>query len=149
MIFSILLTMVFGFGVITIATIALLNVAGLRLHDLREVKHSDEFTFEYAYSTKSAYDLRTDVGKLPRRLTSAAVVALLFVTALNALAYALVDAPILGQSTANVGHLTPIAIITWLSITSYVAVLLCVAGSISTRCYAVLKDIENRRSGTG
>ena len=148
MILSMLLTMVFGFGVITLATIALLNVAGLRVHDLREVKRDDESVFAYAYVSKDAYDIRESVGKLPRWLTWGAIIAVLFTTILTA-TYAFVAGLPIGvqeavDSQKTMDHLEPIGIITWVPITGYVAVMLWIAGSISRRCYVVLKEIEHR-----
>lgn len=148
MILSMLLTMVFGFGVITLATIALLNVAGLRVHDMREIKLDDESAFAYAYVSKDAYDLRESVGKLPRWLTWGAIIAVLFTTILTA-TYAFVAGLPIGvqeavDSQKTMDHLEPIGIITWVPITGYVAVMLWIAGSISRRCYVVLKEIEHR-----
>ena len=143
MILSILLTMVFGFGVLTLATIALLNVAGLRMHDLREERRPDESVFTYAYASKRAYDLRSSVGKLPRRLKWGATVAVALVMVL----YAWADP---GSSTGvqepgDSGHLGPVGIITWVSIATYVVALLWVAASISRRCYVVMQESEHRR----
>lgn len=152
MILAILLTMVFGFGVITLATIALLNVAGMRVHDLREVRRErSPSVFRYAYTSPSAYALRSSVGKLPRRLMWGAIIAVSFVTA----SYAIVDSGtsvdaqececVDGQRTVDMRHLDPIGVITWVPITGYVVVLLWVAGSISRRCYVVMKEIDHRR----
>lgn len=143
MILSILLTMVFGFGVLTLATIALLNVAGLRVHDLREEGRPDESVFTYAYASKRAYDLRSSVGKLPRRLKWGATVAVALVMVLYA--WADPGSSTGAQGTSDSGHLTPVGIITWVSIAGYVVALLWVAASISRRCYVVMQEAEHRR----
>lgn len=149
MILSMLLTMVFGFGVVTLATIALLNVAGLRIHDLREVKRGEGSVFVYAYISKEANDLREAIGKLPRWLTWGAIMAVLFTTVLTATYAFVVGSPIGVQEAVDsqntMDHLEPIGIITWVPVTGYVAVLLWIAGSISRRCYVVLKEAEHRR----
>lgn len=142
MILSMLLTMVFGFGVLTLATIALLNVAGLRMHDLREEQRSGESSVAYAYTSQGAYDLRSSVGKLPRRLKWGATLAVALVMGL----YASVDPAASGDAQEALGgeHLTPVGIITWVSIAAYVVALLWVAASISRRCYVVLQETEHR-----
>ena len=149
MILSMLLTMVFGFGVITLATIALLNVAGLRIHDLREVKRDDESVFAYAYVSKEAYDLRESVGKLPRWLTWGAIRRCVVYDDTDGNLRLVAGFPIGVQeavdSQKTMDHLEPIDIIVWVPITGYVAVLLWLAGSISRRCYVVLKEIEHRQ----
>ena len=146
MILSVLLTMVFGFGVLTLATIALLNVAGLRVHDLREERRAGESILAYAYTSKGAYDLRSAVGKLPRRLKWGATVAVVLVMVL----YASVESGASVDPQGGLGreHLTPVGIITWASIAAYVVALLWVAASISRRCYVVLKEMGHRRPQT-
>ena len=45
---EILLPMVFGFGVLTLATVALLNAAGHRLHELQVMdQQGSRFAFAY------------------------------------------------------------------------------------------------------
>ena len=151
MILSMLLTMVLGFGVITIATIALLNVAGLRVHDLREVKQQREsVVLAYTYNSQNAYKLRSSIGKLPRRLTWAATVGVLYLVGCYALVgfgfFDGVQDAVDSQKMDSTEHLGRIVfIITWAPVTGYVTVLLWVAGSISKRCYIVLKEVEHRR----
>ena len=59
MILQILLTIVFGFGVLTLATVALLNTAGHRLHDgERKGFANNAVQFEYKYPTDDAGRLR-------------------------------------------------------------------------------------------
>lgn len=151
MIVSVLVTMLLGFGVITVATIALLNVAGLRVHDLREVKQQGESVLAYTYTSHRAYKLRSSVGKLPRRLTWGATIGVLYVAvcfAFVSLGFSVhVQDAADGQKTAEIERLERIGIVTWAPITGYVMALLWVAGSISRRCYVVLREVEHRRPG--
>lgn len=171
MILSMLLTIVFGFGVITLATIALLNVAGLRIHDLRVEKRKKEKgkrkepVVVYVYTSQSARDLRISVSKLPSRLKWGAIIAVSFVVVLytlvdSALPSTMIERPIEaallgGEPTKDAyasrvdtaEHLRPVSIITWAPIAGYVLVLLIVAGSISKRCYVVLKEVVPANSG--
>lgn len=166
MILSMLLTIVFGFGVITVATIALLNVAGLRLHDLREVGKAGQVKpiFAFVYTSESARDLRESFGKLPSRLMWGAISALLGVVCLYSFVGLWVDIQeIIGikqetdiqatHSGRDAEHLRPVNVITWVTIAGYVLVLLLVAGSISRRCYVALSENVQpqrpiQRSGT-
>lgn len=162
MILSMLLTIVFGFGVITVATIALLNVAGLRLHDLREIKQKDDNdqdkpVFEFVYTSTCARDLRDSFGKLPSRLMWGAIIAVLAVVCLYVFVGLTVDLQEATNAKQETGiqaahpgrdaeHLRPVNIITWMSIAGYVLALLFVAGSISGRCYVALsEDVHPQR----
>ena len=66
---QVLLSIVFGFGVLTLAAVALLNAAGQRLYELQVLdKRSRDFAFVYTYSSKPAADLRLSFSRLPLRL---------------------------------------------------------------------------------
>lgn len=63
---EILLPMVFGFGVLTLATVALLNAAGHRLHELQVMdQQGPRFAFAYTYSSKAAAELRLSFWRPP------------------------------------------------------------------------------------
>ena len=66
MILQILLTIVFGFGVLTLATVALLNTAGHHLHDgERRGFANNTVQFEYTYPTNNAERLRWWFAAIP------------------------------------------------------------------------------------
>ena len=78
MILQILLTIVFGFGVLTLATVALLNAAGHRLHDGERLKYSGgKVQFMYKYPNDKAEKLRIWFARLPVWLGIAATIAVI------------------------------------------------------------------------
>lgn len=80
MILQILLTIVFGFGVLTLATAALLNTAGHRLHDgERKGLANNAVQFEYKYPTDDAERLRWWFAIVPIWLGIAASMAVISV----------------------------------------------------------------------
>ena len=76
---QILLSMVFGFGIITVATVALMNTAGLRLFDLEALGKEEgrKLAFAYRYDSKLAASLRVWFARMPLFLGLGAVVAVL------------------------------------------------------------------------
>ena len=80
MILQILLTIVFGFGVLTLATVALLNTAGHRLHDgERKGLANNAVQFEYKYPADDAERLRWWFAAVPVWLGIAASMAVISV----------------------------------------------------------------------
>ena len=74
---QVLLSMILGFGILTLATVALLNVAGHRLHDLEVFeKRGRECAFVYKYSSKAAAELRLWFARLPWFLLFGAFLAI-------------------------------------------------------------------------
>ena len=74
---QVMLSMILGFGILTVATVALLNVAGHRLHDLEAFeKRGRECAFVYKYNSKAAADLRLWFARLPWFLLFGAFVAI-------------------------------------------------------------------------
>ena len=69
---QVLLSMVFGFGVVTLATVALLNAAGHRLFELQVLsRRGEDFSFVYTYNSEADAELRLAFSRLPLRLGGA------------------------------------------------------------------------------
>ena len=134
MILQILLTIVFGFGVLTLATVALLNTAGHKMHDGEQ----KGLLFRFRYRSDDAERLRRRFAKLPVWLGSAASVAVISTGAL----YAWVPQPQLPPGEADASHLSPISIITWVGMGSYVLALVVVTTWLSRRHYIVMQDVD-------
>ena len=140
MILQILLTIVFGFGVLTLATIALLNTAGHRLYDGEHLGLSEgRAQFRYRYPTDKAEKLRKWFGRVPIGLGLAASIAVISAGALYAFAGPQPQLP-LGEQDAS--HLNPLSIITWVGMGLYVLALVIVTTALSRCLYAVLQDVE-------
>lgn len=151
------LTAIFGFGVLTVATVALLNVACLRLHDVQEkgkdeaakqqsgadgsdrvsagVQTVDRFLYAYVYDSASAFSERDKLRHLPSFLAWTGVGAIVFVQVLYGIAY-LTTCPSERECNAVLD------VVTWMSITSYVLVLLGVAAVVSNKVYGVLAKVN-------
>lgn len=142
MILQILLTIVFGFGVLTLATVALLNTAGHRLHDgERKGFANNVVQFEYKYPTDDAGRLRWWFAIVPIWLGIAACMAVISVGAL----YALIGAQPQVQpeeGAAYTSHLDPVSIVTWVVMGLYVLALVVVTTWLSRRLYTVLQNVE-------
>lgn len=126
------LTTIFGFGVLTLATIALLNVACMRLHDVQ--KKNDEasgFAYAYIYDGPKAHTARGDLRSLPSLLGWTGFVAIVMVQVLHLVAYSTS-----GTATAVLDA------VTWMSIVSYVLVLLAVAAVVSNRVYGAMAEVN-------
>lgn len=161
------LTAVFGFGVLTVATVALLNVACLRLHDVQKKEQkkgkkdleggaeegpktaigseADELRYVYVYNSANAFAERDRLRHLPSFLAWTGVGAIVLVQVLYGIAY--LTAPHAGGDSpcacpSDRGPVTVLDIITWMSIASYVLVLLCVAAWVSNRVYGVLSRVN-------
>ena len=142
MILQILLTIVFGFGVLTLATVALLNAAGHRLHDgERRGFANNTVQFEYKYPTNNAERLRWWFAVIPIWLGMAASIAVISV---GALYVAIGGRPRVqvGEGAAYTSHLDPLSIVTWVGMGLYVLALVIVTTWLSRRLYAVLQDVE-------
>lgn len=143
------LTTIFGFGVLTLAAIALLNVACLRLH---EVQKKDEqggpgkqrdgaagqagrFSYTYVYDSKRAFEARDTLRSLPSFLGWTGVAAIVFVQLLHGIAR-LTVIPHEREFAAVLG------VITWMSAASYVLVLLCVAAVVSNKVYGAMDEVN-------
>lgn len=131
---QVLLSMAFGFGVLALATVALLNTAGHRLHEL-EVFDRDgpNFAFVYRYNSKAAARLRLWFSRLPLFVGLGAFVAILVTYGLHAVATA-VHPP---QHTQAL----PIDILTWtmLIMGGYVLILVLVASILSAGLYHAIR----------
>lgn len=142
MILQILLTIVFGFGVLTLATVALLNTAGHRLHDgERKGLANNAVQFEYKYPTDDAERLRGWFATVPIWLGIAASVA---VTSVGALYAMIGDQPQMRpeEGAAHTSHLDPVSIVTWVGMGLYVLALVVVTTWLSRRLYTVLQNVE-------
>ena len=136
------LTTVFGFGVLTVATVALLNVACLRLHDVQKKDKTatdgsqmNRFVYVYVYDCASAFGARDKLRHSPSFLAWMGVGAIVFVQILYGIAY-LTTYPNERESTNILG------VITWMSIASYVLALLCVSAVVSNKVYGVLDKVN-------
>ena len=141
MILQILLTIVFGFGVLTLATVALLNTAGHRLHDGERRGFANQAVqFEYKYPTDDAARLRWWFAGLPIWLGMAASIAVISVGAL----YVSIGARPRVRAGEGVyaSHLDPLSIVTWVGMGLYVLALVIVTTCLSRRLYTVLQDVE-------
>ena len=138
---QVLLSIVFGFGVLTLAAVALLNAAGQRLYELQVLdKRSRDFAFVYTYSSKPAADLRLSFSRLPLRLGSTAVVAVLVTYGLFVWAGSGAS-PTSVQAEGGV-HPSLAEIITWTMMGAYVLALVGIATVLSTRLYGVLSTFR-------
>ena len=124
------LTIVFGFGIITLATVALLNVAGHRLHELQILdRRGRDFAFVYTYSSKAAADLRVWFSRLPLWLGVAAVAGVSLTCGLFVWA-----------TLASEDGLQPslVDVITWGATGTYVIALVGVTTWLSARLYGAM-----------
>lgn len=136
------LTAIFGFGVLTVATVALLNVACLRLHDVQKKYENaadgsqpDRFLYVYVYDSMSAFAERDKLRHLPSFLAWMGAGAIVLVQLLYGVAY-LTACPNEEESNAILD------VVTWVSILSYVLALLCVAAVVSNKVYRVLDKVN-------
>lgn len=137
MILQILLTIVFGFGVLTLATIALLNTAGHKLHGGERLGFAKgKVQFRYDYPSDDAETLRKWFARLPVWLGLAATVAVVSAGALY------VCAGQGHQGQADSSHLQPVSVVTWVGMGVYVLALVVVTTWLSRWLYAVLQDVE-------
>lgn len=131
---QVLLSMVFGFGVLALATIALLNAAGHRLHDLEVFdREGRSLAFVYRYSSQSAARLRVWFSRLPLFVGLGAFVAV-------STTYVLYEATAVPLSQDDHGtqrHLMPIDVLTWTMVImgGYVLVLVFVTSILSAGLY--------------
>lgn len=121
------LTAIFGFGVLTVATVALLNVACLRLHDVQKKYQNatdgsqpDRFLYVYVYDSMSAFAERDKLRHLP-----------------SFLAWMGAGAIVLVQFLYGVAYLTACP-----NEEEYVLALLCVAAVVSNKVYRVLDKVN-------
>lgn len=131
------LTAVFGIGVLTVATVALLNVACLRIHDVQRTDGIEmgRILYAYVYDSVSAFEAREKLRNLPTLLGWAGVGAIGIMQSLYAAAY----------FTTCSNEQESIAIwnvITWASIVSYVVALLFVSAWVSNKVYGVLSEVH-------
>ena len=127
---QVLLSMVLGFGVLTLATVALLNAAGHRLHDLELLGKSGlECAFVYKYSSRPAANLRLWFSRLPWFLLFGALVAMACTFALHCKAVHVSEQEVDTKGTAMPVNWT------WVTMALYVLVLLVVTTVMSRRLY--------------
>lgn len=134
------LTTTFGLGVLTVATVALLNVACLRLHDVQKrdsnttVKDKvGRLLYAYVYDSTSAFEAREKLRNLPAFLGWTGVGAITVMQLLYGVAY---------WTTCPNERVAILDVITWMSIVSYVVVLLCIAAVVSNMIYGVLAEVN-------
>lgn len=126
------LTTIFGLGVLTLATIALLNVACIRLHDVQHMAtEAGRAVYAYVYDSAKAHAAREDLRSLPSFLGWTGFIAVAMVQVLHVVAYS-TD----GNSIAVLGA------ITWTAIASYVLVLLAAAALVSNQVYGAMADVN-------
>lgn len=126
------LTTIFGLGVLTLATIALLNVACIRLHDVqRKATEAGRLVYAYVYDGAKAHAAREDLRSLPSFLGWTGFVAVALVLVLHLAPY----------STSG-DAIAALNAITWTLIASYVLVLLCVAALVSSRIYGAMAEVN-------
>ena len=126
------LTTIFGFGILTLATIALLNVACMRLHEVQKMAaEASRFAYAYVYDGPKAHTAREDLRSLPSLLVWTGFVAIAMVQVLHLVAYSTS-----GPATAVLNA------VTWMSIVSYVLVLLAVAAVVSNRVYGAMAEVN-------
>lgn len=136
------LTVLFGIGVLTVATIALLNVACLRLHDVQKTD-SDEakdgrfvrLLYAYVYDSMQAFIAREELRSLPAFLGWMGMGAILYMQVLYVAALSTTDP----NERESIGVWDAI---TWASMTSYVTALLLVAAWVSNKVYGVLNEVN-------
>ena len=136
------LTVLFGIGVLTVATIALLNVACLRLHDVQKIDGDEakdgrlvRFLYAYVYDSTPALMAREELRSLPTFLGWMGMGAILFMQVLYVVA-PLTTSP---NDQESIGVWDAI---TWASMTSYVTALLLVAAWVSNKVYGVLNEVN-------
>lgn len=139
-----LLTVVFGFGVVTLATVALLNVAGHRLHELQLLNKRDrDFAFMYTYSSERAAKLRVSFSRLPLWLGGAAVVVVSLTYGLVFLSEASPKSQVQVKATDEVVYPSIVDQITWAAVGAYVLTLVGITSVLSARLYRVLRTFNS------
>ena len=127
------LTTLFGIGVLTLATIALLNVACIRLHDVqkRDGNRKRRFAYAYVYDGQKAHEARAGLRNLPSFLGWTGFLMIAMVQLFHIVAY-----------STNEESAALLDIITWMSIASYVLALLGVAALVSRRIYHAMAEVN-------
>lgn len=128
--------MAFGFGVLALATVALLNVAGHKLHDLEVLdREGRNFAFVYRYDSNAAARLRKWFSRLPLLVGFGALVAMLATFGLFA------EATAVRPRQDTQGASTPIDAFTWTMVImgGYVLVLVIVTSILSAGLYHAIR----------
>lgn len=135
---QLVVTLVFGFGVVTVAVIALMNTASLRLHDLYqqvepENKDGKQIRpqYQFVYGTDEAQTLRNALAELPPRLGAAAVLSIILLTAMHL---------VVSQLDVKTSILSADGVITWFAVGSYVCRVVYIATARSRDLYDVMQD---------
>ena len=119
------LTVSIGVGVLTLATMALLNTAGLKLHDVTEDK--DKKVSRFTYDSGLAHELRRSFAAMPEALGAGVVFFVIFMAAMY-------------SESVEGGHSeTFFKIGVPLSVAVYIGLLLYVTVRLSRRIYGVLR----------
>ena len=137
------LTIIFGVGVLTLATVALLNVACLRLHDVQKKDRKtsegsgtdNRLLYAYVYDGVRAFEAREKLRSLPAFLGWTGAGAIAFMQLLGGIAY-LTTSPSERESAAIFD------VVTWATIAAYVLALLFVAAWVSNKVYGVLSEVN-------
>lgn len=143
---QVLLSMVFGFGVVTLATVALLNAAGHRLFELQVLsRRGEDFSFVYTYNSEADAELRLAFSRLPLRLGGAAIVVVLLTYGLFfwSTVSASTQAPVPVAVVEGVARQSAIGTIAWAAIGMYVMALVVVTTSLSARLYSAISTFRS------
>lgn len=141
---QVLLSMVFGFGVVTLATVALLNAAAHRLFELQVLsRRGEDFSFVYTYNSEADAELRLAFSRLPLRLGGAAIVVVLLTYGLFfwSTVSASTQAPV--PVVEGVARQSAIGTIAWAAIGMYVMALVVVTTSLSARLYSAISTFRS------
>ena len=143
MIVQVALTALFGIGVLTVATIALLNVACLRLHDVQKIDDGEAsgggfvpFLYAYVYDSTLAFEAREKLRNLPAFLGWMGGGAILIMQ----VQYVIVLLTTCPNERESIGVWDAI---TWASMTAHVTALLLVAAWVSNKVYSVLNEVNH------
>ena len=144
MILQLVLTLSLGFGVLSLASIALLNTAGHKLHDIRKVgkkpfNWKDLFNL-YISSSDEATMLRKSFARMPIGICWGAAVG---IAVLGLIAYFGIDpstTPKPGEPDSV--HLQPYGVVLWASVSVYAGFLVYLTGRISRKFYKILQSVR-------
>ena len=157
---QLLLSMAVAIGILTLAVIALMNVAGVRLHELHAKmvdKPSSRPSFAYTYSKDRAEKVRRGFRRLPFAFGCAATIATAAVACAIWLAPPLtaegepkrpnaVPTATSAKLTADAhagrdtSHMQPLGIALLAATTAYVLLMIAIATFLSRRLYAAMQS---------
>ena len=143
MILQLVLTLSLGFGVLSLASVALLNTAGHKLHDIRKVgkNPSTGKTFlTFICSSDEATMLRKSFARMPIGICWGAAVG---IAVLGLIAYFGIDPSITPKpDKPDSVHLQPYGVVLWASVSVYAGFLVYLTGRISRKFYKILQSVR-------